>query len=451
MSAGHRRLFHSIAGGFRSFLGEGGRPALFQAGIPARRAACPKLSGRLRPADGTSFQLLIVHVIVEFVQRVHYARGIRRAIILDTTKPPLVLHVFSSFAVGGVQVRFASIVNHFGERWRHAIIAMDGDLSCRERLDSGLDLKFPKVEIRKGDTIGNALRFRRLLQGLRPNLLVTSNWGTIEWSIANAVPIVRQVHIEDGFGPDDRGGRLPRRVLLRRMLLRNRVVVLPSRTLWAIATQIWRLSPDFLRYVPNGIDLAQFAAPAQAHEEPGLTVVVGTVAALRAEKNIGRLIRAFAVATAGLQTRLVIAGDGPERMALQALARELGIHARVRFAGHIGQPAALLKQFDIFAMSSDTEQMPLSLLEAMAAGLPVASTGVGDIRSMLATENGAYVTTPDDAGLAASLRALIDGGGLRRRLGAANRAKAEQEFGQAKMFQAWAGVFDGTLVPVAPG
>jgi len=363
-------------------------------------------------------------------------RNALRVVMPDSTSSPLILHVFSSFAVGGVQARFASIVNHFGRRWRHAVVAMDGDMSCRERLGPGLDLGFPEIDIRKGDTAGNALRFRGLLRRMRPDLLVTSNWGTIEWSMANAVPLVRQVHIEDGFGPDDRGGRLPRRALARRVLLRNRVVVLPSRTLWAIATQIWRLNPSRLRYVPNGIDVGRFAPPPAATGPPGPSLVVGTVAALRAEKNIGRLLRAFALATPGSQTRLVIVGDGPERAALQAMAAELGVGGRVEFAGHVAEPAALFQRFDVFAMSSDTEQMPLSLLEAMAAGLPVASTDVGDIRSMLAAGNGAYVTALDDAALAAGLRGLIGQGAVRRELGAANRANPNNSSDRPKSAQA---------------
>jgi len=362
--------------------------------------------------------------------------------------PPLILHVFSSFAVGGVQVRFASIVNHFGRRWRHAIIAMDGDLSCRERLSPDLDLAFPEVTVRKGDTLGNVWRFRRLLRRLRPDLLVTSNWGTIEWSMANLLPAVRHVHVEDGFGPDDRDGRLRRRVRLRHILLQQKIVVVPSRTLWAIATRIWGLKPERLRYVPNGIDLAMFPGLPGTARHPGGSPVTGTVAALRQEKNIGRLLRAFALATVGSPALLIIAGDGPERSALETLAHELGIASRVRFAGHVAQPAALFKELDLFAMSSDTEQMPLSLLEAMAAGLPVASTDVGDVRSMLAVGNACYVTALDDAALATSLRTLLDHSALRRTLGVANRVKAEAEFGQAQMFKSWAAVFDGTLGPV---
>ncbi len=370
-----------------------------------------------------------------------------------TTSPPLILHVFPTFAVGGVQVRFAATVNHFGRRWRHAVIAMDGDLSCRERLDPSLDIAFPSVMVRKGDTLGNILRFRRVLRRLRPDLLVTSNWGSIEWSVANLTPAVRQVHIEDGFGPDDRAGRLPRRVRLRRIVLRGRLVVLPSRTLWNIATEIWRLDPRHLRYVPNGIDLARFAGPPQPGDRPcpAAGPLVGTVAALRPEKNIARLLRAFALAAPHGPAVLVIAGDGPERPALEGLAQELGIAARVRFAGHVADPEQLFKQLDVFAMSSDTEQMPLSLLEAMAAGLPVAATDVGDIRSMLATANAPYVTALDDAALATGLRTLLEQAGLRQALGAANRAKAEQDFNQDAMFQAWAAAFDGTLGPVQPG
>jgi hypothetical protein len=93
---------------------------------------------------------------------------------------PLLLHVYATFAVGGPQVRFAALANRFGREFRHAIVAMDGNTACRERLDPGLDVTFPPVEIRKGDTLGNRRRFRAVLAGLRPDALVTSNWGSIE-------------------------------------------------------------------------------------------------------------------------------------------------------------------------------------------------------------------------------------------------------------------------------
>lgn len=357
-----------------------------------------------------------------------------------TDPTPLILHVFPTFSVGGAQARFASVANHWGTRWRHAVVAMDGITTCRERLDPALSMTFPAVDIRKGDTLGNVRRFRRVLREMRPHALLTSNFGSIEWAIANVLPVVRHVHIEDGFGPDEAQGQIRRRVLMRRALLRRRQVVLPSETLMAIARDTWRLDPRWLLHVPNGVDLGRFAPAARSVNG---VPVVGTVAALRGEKNIGRLLRAFRLASDGVPARLVIVGDGPDRPALESLARELGIADRVRFEGAVAQPAALYQQFDVFAMSSDTEQMPLSLLEAMGAGLPVVATDVGDIRAMLPESNGPFVVGRDDAALGTALRTLLQQRDLRHALGQANRMRAEQRFDQRAMFAAWAAVMDG--------
>ena len=105
------------------------------------------------------------------------------------------------------------------------------------------------------------------------------------------------------------------------------------------------------------------------------------------------------------------------------------------------EPQLLYGRFDIFALSSDTEQMPMSVLEAMAAGLPVAATDVGDVRLLLARENAGLVAPPDEGALAAALLALAADPARRLALGAANRARAEQEFDQNDMFRAWTELF----------
>lgn len=360
---------------------------------------------------------------------------------------PLLLTVFPTFAVGGAQARFTALANHLGSSWRHAIVAMDGNLASRERLDPGLEVRFPSLQVRKGDTAGNIRRFRAALGVLRPDTLLTHNFGSIEWTMANAFGRVRQVHVEDGFGPEERSGQLPRRVWLRRVFLRGRTVALPSATLMRIASDTWQLSPKWLRYIPNGIDLARFEGAVAAPAWPAEGPVVGTVAGLRPEKNIARLLRAFRLATDGLPAILVVVGDGPERGALQRLATELGIGERVYWMGQLADPAPVLKAFDVFALSSDTEQMPLSLLEAMAAGLPTAATDVGDVRMMLPEPGRRFVTAPDDGALAGSLRGLLADPALRRELGAQSRAKAAAEFDQRRMFAAWGCVLEGREPP----
>ena len=355
------------------------------------------------------------------------------------------LHVFPTFAVGGAQVRFCTIAERLGPSWHHDIVAMDGITACRERLSPAVSVGFPPVAGRKGDTLGNVRRFFAVLRALRPDTLVTYNWGSIEWGMANLLARLPHVHIEDGFGPEERHRQLPRRVLTRRFVLRRAMVALPSRTLYRIATDIWRLNPTRVLHLPNGIDLSLFGPvpDGPAHPAP----VVGTVAALRPEKNLFRLLRAFALASTKIPARLVIVGDGPERPGLEALAASLGIAERTHFAGHTARPHLAYRGFDVFALSSDTEQMPLSLLEAMAARLPVAATNVGDVADMLAGANRPFVTAPDDAALAAALRQLLEQPELRHTLGAANRARAERDFDEAAMVRAYAALFGSQPQP----
>lgn len=362
----------------------------------------------------------------------------------NQARAPLIVHVFPTFAVGGAQARFAALANHFGSAFRHIIVSMDGNMACRERLAPTLDAAFPAVAEQKHAMLSNALRFRRLLRAWQPDLLVTCNWGAIEFALGNLLPVCRHIHVVDGFGPDERARRIARRIWIRRIALAGSDVVLPSRTLVRIATDIWKLSPRRVRYVPNGIDLSRFA-PAAATPRSADIPMIGTVAALRAEKNIARLLRAVAAMT--VPARLTIVGDGPERPALTALADRMGLGDRVIFTGHREDTPALYAGFDIFALSSDTEQMPLSLMEAMASGLPAAATDVGDVRSMAASENGPFIGPLTDEALAASLSALAADPTLRHRVGAANLAKAQRDFDQARMFASWRALWMGTVPP----
>lgn len=356
-----------------------------------------------------------------------------------TPPAPRLLHVFPSFAVGGAQVRAAALMNRFGEGFRHAVVSLDGRFDCAERLVPGLRIETIAFPRREGEALPARLsRIRRAIAAAAPDALITSNWGSIEWAMANLVPPrLPHLHMEDGFGPDEAAGQKPRRVWTRRLVLRRSRVLLPSLALLATAREVWRLPERRLFYVPNGIDLARFApqGPRADLAVPGEGPLIGTVAALRAEKNIARLLRAAAIlAREGMAFRLAVIGDGPERAMLGALAAGLGIAERTRFTGHVPDPAEAYRALDLFALSSDTEQMPFSVLEAMATALPVAATDVGDVRAMLAPENAPHVAACGDAALAAAIGGLLRDAGLRAAIGAANRARAERDFDQEVMF-----------------
>jgi len=169
-------------------------------------------------------------------------------------------------------------------------------------------------------------------------------------------------------------------------------------------------------------------------------VVIGTVAPLRPEKNLGRLLRVFALLGDGPPLRLVIAGDGSERGALERLANELGIADRVIFIGRT-VPEAVLGTFDIFALSSDTEQMPNSLLEAMAASRAIAAVDVGDVKSIVCEDNREFIVPREDTpGFSAAITRLACNPQVRDTLGAMNRQRVVTEYSQDLMFSAYSKV-----------
>lgn len=361
---------------------------------------------------------------------------------LPAGSAPLLLHVFPTFAVGGAQVRFAALANLWGERFRHAVVALDGRTGCIERIAPGVPIVLLPSPVSAGQGPGRLLAIRRFLAALDPALLVTSNWGAIDWAAANLLPPrLPHLHTEDGFGPDEAHGQLQRRIWFRRFVLRGSTLVLPSLTLRRIAEDVWRLPTERLHHIPNGLDLARFAAasPPPALAIPGKGPVIGTVARLRPEKNLGRLIEACArLRERGAEFRLLIVGDGPEEASLKARVRALGLADRTLFAGHHPDPAPLYRAMDVLALSSDTEQMPFSVLEAMASSLPVAATDVGDIRHMVAAANAPFVSGRDAASLAASLSRLVADEPLRRSIGTANRAKADAEYDERVMAERYA-------------
>ncbi|MBL8701027.1 MAG: glycosyltransferase [Alphaproteobacteria bacterium] len=359
-----------------------------------------------------------------------------------------ILHVFSTFKVGGPQARLASLVDALPDGYEHVIAAMDGATPAAALITRQDRIRLVEPPAKTASPWVRACSIAALLRREAPDLVATYNWGAIEVAALARALGRRVVHFEDGFGPDETASQVPRRRWFRRVVLPFvDVVVVPSGTLERIARTTWGVAGARLRNIPNGVDTGAFDAPPDPGLLPGFVrrpgeVVVGTVAGLRPEKNVARLVRCFAAADTARRARLVVAGEGPERPAIEAAAAAAGIADRVVLAGFVPQPARYLGCFDIFAISSDTEQFPISLVEAMAARLPAASTDVGDVRVILDPANAPYVVgRGDEAALTAALAALIADGELRARIGAANRARVEREYSFARMCRTYDALF----------
>jgi glycosyltransferase involved in cell wall biosynthesis len=175
-------------------------------------------------------------------------------------------------------------------------------------------------------------------------------------------------------------------------------------------------------------------------------LLIGTIAPLRPEKNLGRLLRTFAAVAATSQARLVVVGEGSERERLARTAAELGIAERVVFAGSTDEPERVLGWFDIFAISSDTEQMPNSVLQAMAAGKPILGVDVGDIKRMVAPGNRRFIVPKtEEEQFRDALDVLLMDRSLRDRIGSQNQCHVRAHYGQQRMFDRYEEAIDGCL------
>jgi glycosyltransferase involved in cell wall biosynthesis len=339
------------------------------------------------------------------------------------------------------------IINHFGKYFHHTVIALDNDYAAADGLAGNADVVVSSTQQQKRSPIRSVLGGILALRSMRPDLLITYNWGAIEWAMAHRLaPLARHIHFEAGFSQREADSQIFRRVLFRRWALaRCTLVVVPSRLLERLAREVWRLPAERVAYVPNGVDVTRFSSPAR-DIAPGFTrrpgeLVVGTVAPLRPEKNVGRLLRIFAALGSSPPARLLVAGDGIERPALQQLAGQLGIADRVIFTGQVA-PEQVLGTFDIFALSSDTEQMPNALLEAMAASRPVAAVNVGDVKSIVCEENRDFIVERDDGlAFAGAIAKLLHDPEKRHILGLKNRERVVSAFSQERMFAAYSEIF----------
>jgi glycosyltransferase involved in cell wall biosynthesis len=173
---------------------------------------------------------------------------------------------------------------------------------------------------------------------------------------------------------------------------------------------------------------------------PGSGIIVGCLARLDPVKGLDVLLQAVVPLT---DARVLIVGDGPERARLDAQAERLGIADRIHLVGFQANARDYLTAMDVFALPSRTEALPLSIIEAMLAELPVVATPVGSIPEAVIEGETGFVVPPDDPdSLRGAITHLARDGELRQRLGAAGRRRAVSEFTDTEMARAYRRLYD---------
>jgi glycosyltransferase involved in cell wall biosynthesis len=361
-----------------------------------------------------------------------------------------ILHLHSSFDLGGKEARAVRLMNAFGDRAKHVIVSgVDGALSARDAIAKGIRYEIAqnpppltgKPSVARYEAIAKFMA--------RFDLVLTYNWGAIDGVMARRVfgknmpPVI---HHEDGFNSDE-AFRLNRvRNMYRRIALTAaHGLVVPSHTLESIAYHIWKQPKARLHRISNGIDVAAYGRKPDPRAIPGFKrlpghVVVGTLAGLRPVKDIPMLVRAVG----GMKTKaqLVIVGEGPERAAIEDTIANMGMEKQVLLPGFLPDPHRYMGLFDIFALSSKSEQQPIAVMEAMAAGLAIASTPVGDVAKMVDPGNVSTISKDwNPVHLRDRIEVLAANPDARRAVGKANQARARELFDEQAMIASYASLY----------
>lgn len=210
------------------------------------------------------------------------------------------------------------------------------------------------------------------------------------------------------------------------------------------------IAAEKLVLVPGGVaPRPRRAPPGEVRRSLGLapgTPVVGAVARLDVQKRLDRFLHAFA--RLPVEAHAVVAGEGPERAALEALAGELGVRGRFHLLGHREDVADVLDALDLYLVTSDREGMSNSMMEALAAGVPVVSTPVSGADDALAplpdgSAPGAVVGfDPEEVARAAGR--ILAAPELRAGMRAAALRRARESFDFERMLDGWEAVLAGS-------
>ncbi|NDY73890.1 hypothetical protein DO021_19330 [Desulfobacter hydrogenophilus] len=167
-----------------------------------------------------------------------------------------------------------------------------------------------------------------------------------------------------------------------------------------------RWKPTRMRLIQNGIDVERFCTERDAFNDPATIVAAGR---LSKEKGFDVLIKALhSLSKKKRHFRCLLAGDGPEKGALLSLRERLGLVNKIDFLGYVRDIAPLMKTGDLFIIPSHHEGLPLSLLEAMASGLPVIASAVGGIPELLTPDKGWLVPPANPDVLADTIETVLD-------------------------------------------
>lgn len=361
--------------------------------------------------------------------------------------PLKIMHVIDSLEVGGMERVLIEVVRGLDpEQFTQVVVCLSRRGSLADLLPDGTRCH----DLGKGDGRGYSLPFKlaRLIRAERPDIVHTQSWSGIDGMMARWLsPGPRLIHSEHGrYFSALPGESWKSRLGRRRLYHAADAVFAVSRELGDYYCDQTGFPRERMTVIANGIDLQRLdrADPSGVRESLGISphdFVIGTVARLDPIKDPLTLVEAFAhlLARAGAPSpKLLIVGEGSRRSIIERFLDDRGLRGQAILAGLRLDVPRLLKSMDLFVLSSLSEGMPLTVLEAMAASLPVVATRVGSLPELVEEGRTGFLVAPrDPLALAERILRLQANPGLARELGHEARLKVARQFSLERMLQAY--------------
>jgi sugar transferase (PEP-CTERM/EpsH1 system associated) len=374
------------------------------------------------------------------------------ALRLDSTARIRVAYLMHRLRLGGLETVAVELANGLDpERFESSVVSFATPDPRQQNLHTAR-VRLVALHKPEGNNPTLIYRLYRVLRDLRPHIVQTHNWGTLLEGVVAAklagVPIV--VHAEHGTIQGGWGRLVTQRFLWRTV---QRVLCVSQAHRQRLVETVG-FPYERLTLILNGVDVQAFP-PRPADKDTiradlGLEldpIYIGTVGNLRPVKNQALLLQAAQQVCARYHNvRVVIIGEGPLRGQLVRTAEALGIQKQVCLLGARAEISELLNALDIFVLPSLSEGLPMSVLEAMACGLPVVATDVGGIPEVVVHgQTGLLVSSQDVQQLAAALETLVQQPGLRLTLGHQGRARVVEHFSLQRMVHDYEGLYKSLM------
>jgi sugar transferase (PEP-CTERM/EpsH1 system associated) len=367
---------------------------------------------------------------------------------MPVNKRPIVVHLIYRFDVGGLERVMVNCINAMkDDEYHHVVIALTNISDFAKHLNE--DVMVYQLNKKLGKDLSSHWRLFQLLRKIKPQILHTYNLAAIEYHlVAKLAGVKGNIHAEHGRDVSDPQGLNTKHNVLRRLVSSLIDFIVPVSTdlqQWLYHTV--GIKPRKVVLIRNGIDIQLYHRDGNKSE----CLRFIHVARLNPVKNQLGLIEAFAsfvnvAALTSQQASLTIVGDGELMEKLVCRTQQLGMTDHIVFTGARFDIPTLLANADVFVLSSIAEGIPMTVLEAMAAKLPVISTSVGGLPELITDhENGLLVDAQNQEQLSAAMKTYAENRDLVEKHGHEAYQFVDKNFSETAMVSAYLQLYRNVL------